>query len=48
MLNKQAEIAISTPSEEMSNILFVSGRLAYAFGYNPASCAWFDHAINGQ
>jgi hypothetical protein len=48
MLKKQAKSAIFTPIEKMSNILFIAGRSDYVFRYNPASCAWYEHAINGH
>jgi hypothetical protein len=32
----------------MSNKLCVSEGSAGAFGYNRVTCAWFEHAINGQ
>jgi hypothetical protein len=45
---KRAESATFTPFEKMSNILLMSGRSSNVFGYNPVSCAWYEHAINGQ
>jgi hypothetical protein len=32
----------------MRNKLCIKGSLAKASGYNPFTCAWFEHAINGQ
>src|ERR1700712_288344 len=32
----------------MSNKLCATGRLRRIFGYNPRTCAWFEHAIKGQ
>ena len=42
------ESAIFTLPERMSNKLCLDGGSAGAFGYNRVTCAWFEHAINGQ